>query len=97
MPTCAQNASSAACRLPLGLRGDMRMGIALEARPVATPFTTQRSSGWLNPVALYLGGETPLGPVCIGLGRGSGRSLNGKRLSDAPPNQARRADADGVG
>ena len=62
--------------MPLDLRGDMRMGIALEAGPVATPFTTQRSNGWLNPVALYLGGETPLGPVCIGLGRGSGRSLN---------------------
>ena len=63
-------------RLPLGLRGDMRMGIALEAGHVGAPFTRQRSNGWLNSVALYLGGETPLGPVYIGVGRGSGRSVN---------------------
>ena len=48
-----------------------------------------------------------LGGILIGLKR-SGEAVvhlrkalelmpNGKRLSDAPPNQARRADADGVG
>ena len=63
-------------RLPLGLRGDMRLGVALEVGHVGIPFTTQRRDGWLNSVALYLGGETPLGPVYIGLGRGSGRSVN---------------------
>ena len=62
----------------------MRKGIALEARPVAIPYTTQRSNGWLNSVALYLGGETRLGPVCIGLGRGSGRSVNAQLFLGTP-------------
>jgi NTE family protein len=30
----------------------------------------------MGSVALYLGGETPVGPVCVGLGRGRGASVN---------------------
>ena len=63
-------------RAPLGLRGDMRLGLALEAGRVADPYARQKRSGWLNSVALYLGGETPFGPVYVGLGRGSGRTNN---------------------
>ncbi len=63
-------------RLPLGLRGDMRMGLALETGKVAQPYALQRREGWLNSVALYLGGETPLGPVYIGLGQASGGATN---------------------
>jgi NTE family protein len=63
-------------RLPLGLRGDMRLGLALETGRVANPYARQKRDGWLNSVALYLGGETPLGPVYIGVGRGSGGSTN---------------------
>ncbi|MFO1269942.1 MAG: patatin, partial [Rubrivivax sp.] len=63
-------------RLPLGLRGDMRVGGALESGKVATPYTTQKRNGWLHSLAAYLGGETPLGPVYLGLGFGSGRSTN---------------------
>jgi NTE family protein len=66
---CGPNASSAACRP--GLRGDMRLGFALEAGKVAQPYTVQRRNGWLHSVAVYLGGETPLGPVYVGVGRGS--------------------------
>lgn len=58
-------------RLPAGLRGDMRIGFALEAGKVAQPYTVQRRNGWLPSVAVYLGGETPLGPVYVGLGRGN--------------------------
>ena len=58
-------------RLPAGLRGDMRLGVAIEAGKVAQPYTVQRRNGWLNSVAVYLGGETPLGPVYLGMGRGS--------------------------
>ena len=63
-------------RLPLGLRGDMRFGLALEVGKVATPYAKQKRDGWLHSTALYLGGETPLGPVYVGLGRGSGGSTN---------------------
>jgi NTE family protein len=58
-------------RLPAGLRGDMRLGVAIEAGKVAQPYTVQRRNGWLHSVAVYLGGETPLGPVYLGMGRGS--------------------------
>jgi NTE family protein len=63
-------------RLPLGLRGDMRFGLALEAGRVGTPYAKQRRDGWLYSGAVYLGGETPLGPVYIGVGRGSGSITN---------------------
>jgi NTE family protein len=63
-------------RLPLGLRGDMRLGLALEAGRVGTPYTVQKRSGTLRSLAVYLGGETPLGPVYLGIGRGSGGSTN---------------------
>ena len=61
-------------RLPLGLRGDMRAGLALEAGNVGTPYTETRRSGWLNSTTLYLGGETPLGPVYLGYGHSQSNS-----------------------
>lgn len=63
-------------RLPLGLRGDMRLGLALEAGRVGTPYTLQKKNGTLHSVAMYLGGETPFGSAYVGLGRGSGGALN---------------------
>jgi len=63
-------------RLPLGLRGDIRLGLALEAGRVGVPYTVQKKDGWLNSLAAYLGGETPLGPVYVGLGRASGGATN---------------------
>jgi NTE family protein len=63
-------------RAPLGLRGDMRLGMALEAGRVVNPFTVQRRNGWLGSVAVYLGGETPLGPVYLGLGLGDRGASN---------------------
>ncbi|MDP1899127.1 MAG: patatin-like phospholipase family protein [Rubrivivax sp.] len=63
-------------RAPAGLRGDMRLGVALEAGKVGQPYALQRREGWLGSVALYLGGETPVGPVYIGVGQASGGSTN---------------------
>ena len=63
-------------RLPLGLRGDMRLGLALEAGRVGEPYTRQKREGLLRGAALYLGGETPLGSVYVGLGRASGGAYN---------------------
>ncbi|GMV46660.1 MAG: patatin [Pseudomonadota bacterium] len=63
-------------RLPLGLRGDMRLGVALEAGKVGMPYARQARTGWLPSLALYVGGETPLGPAYLGIGRGLGGALN---------------------
>jgi len=64
-------------RLPLGLRGDMRLGVALEAAKVGRPFTETELKGWINSSAIYLGGETPLGPVYLGYGYSSSGSTGG--------------------
>lgn len=53
---------------PLGLRGDLRLGIALESAHLAEPYLPQRRRGWLYSLALYLGGESPVGPAFLGLG-----------------------------
>ena len=54
--------------LPLGLRGDMRIGFALEGAKAGMRYTETKASGWLNSLAVYLGGETPFGPVYLGAG-----------------------------
>ena len=63
-------------RLPLGLRGDMRAGLALEAGKVGTAYTETNRTGWLKSTTLYLGGETPIGPVYLGYGRSDANSSN---------------------
>lgn len=55
-------------QLPLGLRGDMRIGVALEGGRVDDRYTETELDGWQNSFALYLGGETPIGPVYVGYG-----------------------------
>ena len=52
--------------LPLGLRGDMRLGLALEAGKFGKLYTETERTGWQNSIGVYLGGETPIGPVFIG-------------------------------
>lgn len=54
--------------LPLGLRGDMRIGLALESGKVGGRFTETNLNGWQNNIAVYIGGETPLGPVYAAYG-----------------------------
>jgi NTE family protein len=61
-------------RPPLGLRGDMRAGIAFETAKVGQPYSETRRTGWLNSASVYLGGETPFGPVYLGFGRSDGGS-----------------------
>lgn len=55
-------------RMPLGFTGDMRMGIALEAARVRDAYTLADADTHLKSAALFLGGETPFGPVFIGYG-----------------------------
>jgi NTE family protein len=54
--------------LPLGLRGDMRVGVALEGARAGTRYTETNASGLLNSLSIYVGGETPFGPVYLGAG-----------------------------
>ncbi|WP_084618562.1 patatin-like phospholipase family protein [Cellvibrio sp. OA-2007] len=55
-------------RMPLGLNGDLRMGFALEAAKLQTIYTMTQTDRWLDSGVLYLGGETPLGPLYLGYG-----------------------------
>jgi len=55
-------------RMPLGLNGDMRLGLGLEAARLETNYTITAEDDWLNSAVIYLGGETPLGPLYLGYG-----------------------------
>ena len=63
-------------RPPLGLRGDLRIGMALEAGRVGEPLSEPNRTGVLNSALLYLRGETPFGPAYLGLGRSSSGPVN---------------------
>lgn len=58
-------------RLPLGLRGDMRIGFAAEAARLGRRYSEIGRDDWIDSLAVYLGGETPLGPAYLGYGRSS--------------------------
>ncbi len=63
--------------LPMGLRGDIRLGLLVEGAKVGIPYTETNLKGWINSTAIYLGGETPLGPVFVGYGYSSSGSNGG--------------------
>lgn len=56
-------------KMPLGFAGDLRAGLSLETGKVDRRFTETGREGWQPAMSVYLGGETPLGPVYLGLGR----------------------------
>jgi NTE family protein len=64
-------------RMPLGLSGDLRAGVSLEAGRARDRFTETRREGWQQAGAVYLGGDTPVGPLFLGYGyaRGGHSSL----------------------
>ena len=55
-------------KMPLGLQGDLRFGVALEAGKARNRFTETRTQGWQQAAAIYFGGETPVGPLFVGYG-----------------------------
>jgi NTE family protein len=55
-------------RLPAGLRGDMRVGLALEGGRVNGRYTETELNGWQSSITAYAGGETPIGMVYVGYG-----------------------------
>ena len=52
--------------MPLGIRGDIRLGTALEAGRMGASYTETNLRGWQNSIALYLAGETPIGAIVFG-------------------------------
>lgn len=62
--------------MPLGLNGDMRIGLGIEGAHVGSNYTMPNNKAWLNSAVIYLGGETPLGPIYIGYGFTLGGDYN---------------------
>jgi NTE family protein len=64
---------------PLGLRGDLRIGAALEAAHVGR-FYTERNlagdNGILDSASIYFASDTPIGPFYLGYGRSSDGAWN---------------------
>lgn len=63
-------------RMPLGLRGDLRLGLALEAGRVGRPLSEPDRTGVLDSALIYFRGETPFGVAYVGLGRSSSGPVN---------------------
>lgn len=59
-------------RMPLGLSGDLRAGVSLEFGRARERFTETHVEGWQQAASLYLGGDTPLGPLYLGYGYAKG-------------------------
>jgi NTE family protein len=63
-------------QMPMGLRGDLRAGIALEAGRIGRPLSEPQRTGTLDSAVIYVRAETPFGPGYIGLGRSSSGPVN---------------------
>ncbi len=63
-------------QMPIGLRGDLRAGLALEAGRVGRPLSEPQRTGVLDSGVIYLRAETPFGPAYVGLGRSSSGPVN---------------------
>jgi NTE family protein len=65
-------------QFPLGLRGDLRVGAALEAAYVGRFYTQTQlaKEDFLNSGSIYFASETPIGPFYLGYGRASEGSWN---------------------
>ncbi|MES2537535.1 MAG: patatin-like phospholipase family protein [Pseudomonadota bacterium] len=56
-------------KMPLGITGDLRTGLSLEMGKVDQRFTETNLQGWQRAFSVFLGGETPVGPLYLGFGR----------------------------
>jgi NTE family protein len=70
--------------LPLGLRGDLRVGAAAELGRIGAPYVPTRHTGTLHSLMLYVGGDTPLGPVYLGTAYSFSGVLNAYLFIGAP-------------
>jgi len=58
-------------RMPLGMGGDLRLGLSYEAGSMQQRYSETQGSGIIQSSGVYLGGETPLGPLYLGLAKAS--------------------------
>jgi len=56
-------------KMPLGLSGDLRVGVSLETGKANDRFTETNLEGWRQAASIYLGGETPFGPLFLAYGK----------------------------
>jgi NTE family protein len=56
-------------KMPLGLTGDIRAGLSVETGKVDERFSETNRHGWQHSMSIFLGGETPVGPLYFGYGR----------------------------
>ena len=61
-------------QMPLGLRGDLRIGLSLEGGTMQQRYSETQVSGLVRSASVYLGGETVLGPIYLGLAKASGNA-----------------------
>ncbi len=61
-------------QMPLGLRGDLRIGLSLEGGTMQKRYSETQGSGLVRSTSVYLGGETVLGPIYLGLAKASGNA-----------------------
>ena len=52
--------------MPAGLRGDIRVGAGLELGQIGGSFVSTQHTGLLKSLVLYVGGDTPFGPLYLG-------------------------------
>lgn len=71
-------------RMPLGMRGDMRVGTALELARVGRTYIPTRFTGTLYSLTAYVGGDTPFGPVYVGLAHSFSGATNTYLFIGAP-------------
>lgn len=58
-------------RMPLGMGGDLRLGLSYESGSMQQRYSETQGSGIIHSSGVYLGGETPLGPLYLGLAKAS--------------------------
>jgi len=72
-------------RMPLGMRGDLRAGMAFELARVGGSFVpSSTTAGTLPSLAAYVGGDTPFGPVYLGLAHAPAGITNAYLFIGAP-------------
>lgn len=70
--------------MPLGMRGDLRLGAALELARVGDSFVPTHHAGTLHSLAAYVGGDTPFGPIYLGLAHSFSGLTNAYLFIGAP-------------
>jgi NTE family protein len=59
-------------KMPLGIRGDVRLGLNAEAGKMEQRYSETQRAGWVRSLGLYLGAETPVGPAYLGVAKATG-------------------------